>query len=355
MKTILIALLIIGVSSAMDFTLLLPVDTNGDGKVISNCPMQEVRIIAEDRGDVTGDMILFTFCGLIYDSSFAEMSISGDTISFQPTVLPWAFYCGRDSVNFHIATYFPDSARWFADTLYTGHFIGDNEAPTITEIYPVGALSSAPEHAGFSATDEVCTSLIPHLTMISGSDTLSISDFSIPTDETGDTVWVFASVFDNCADYCEEHFSDTSWFFIVSETIELTYDLKAGWNLVGWSGSEPLDASFFEGIIPPVFRYTESAYVEAMELFGGNGYWLLLPRDILYTVEASEHPMDIPITAGWNLIGGIDNDAHSITDLESVLPPVYEYNPELRSYFETDSLLPFKGYWILATENDTLD
>jgi hypothetical protein len=154
------------------------------------------------------------------------------------------------------------------------------------------------------------------------------------------------------------------WVDVVFETPSSSVcqdvSVTTGWNLV----SVPLQAAdmrlttLFPDITPPAYFYT-SAYQEVLGsdlLVTGRGYWMSFTAPHTYQVCGQVvSPKDIPVNAGWNMIGPFDAavPVSAITSTPSgiLTPPVYAYNG---AYLEAVSLDPGKAYWAFASLDGTL-
>lgn len=134
--------------------------------------------------------------------------------------------------------------------------------------------------------------------------------------------------------------------------------VNSGWNIV----SAPVTSTNMSsnGVFPTktsnVYGYNNNYYVEdTLKL--GKGYWVKFGSD--QTVQLCgtvTNSTTIPVSQGWNLIGGYDRKAP--TNLISSSPPniissvFYGYN---NNYFVADTINPGKGYWVKTTQNGTIN
>ncbi len=359
-------LLFILIALSLDIDIVQPVDVSHDGRTISTCPMQEVVLILSDREDVTDPMYLFSYSGFIFDVEEREMNIFGDTLRFAPVALPWSFFSGSDTITYHVMMYFPDSARWFSDTVYTNSFISDTEAPEITETFPpAGVIHFLPEVASFAAMDNHCTTVHPSVSVQINSeapDTVFGFSTSLSSLEFGDTLRICASVSDDCADYCDPNMLDSCWTVILvdsigyEDSIEFVMELEPGWNLVSWPLTEARSTAGIEDIIPPVYSYSSESYIVVDTLKPTIGYWFLSAADTSLAFMGSElvSTSVLHFSPGWNLIGTHAMPGSELLAYPFLLPPIYGYDTESGIYLEADSLLQGKGYLILSTEADSV-
>ncbi len=134
-----------------------------------------------------------------------------------------------------------------------------------------------------------------------------------------------------------------------------TLYLESGWNLVsmpvlpaGMSAEEVFPSEY------GVFNYNTpaSAYEFADEIRDGYGYWVFVHRAVSFMAAGS--PLSgyrRQLFRGWNIIGAIGSPM-SVSELATepsglFVPPIWGWDGE--TYFATDSILPGKGYWALAT------
>jgi uncharacterized delta-60 repeat protein len=131
------------------------------------------------------------------------------------------------------------------------------------------------------------------------------------------------------------------------------FNVKRGWNLLSNPFSEELLSSSFSFSIPPLYKYSSAirSYESSLNIFSGNGFWLLSPLDttIMLSAIVSESST-IELATGWNLIG-VSREASSDSLImalgDGVIPPFFEYDPLTKTYLSASSLSPGKGYWIV--------
>ena len=109
-----------------------------------------------------------------------------------------------------------------------------------------------------------------------------------------------------------------------------------------------------------------------------NGYWVQCNGDITwcyiwpiyfdgYTWQLggiTSWPVPKEISAGWHMIGSVMDEGGGCepTDFSDpnddpdriILPYIYWYNPEVKSYQLVSEIYPFRGYWILSLDDGTL-
>ncbi|MFP4460253.1 MAG: hypothetical protein ACLFSQ_11780, partial [Candidatus Zixiibacteriota bacterium] len=127
----------------------------------------------------------------------------------------------------------------------------------------------------------------------------------------------------------------------------VSLDIGSSWNTFSYPYMEPVVYSEMFGLaIPPCYSYNsaERLYEPADTLYPGIGYWMLYPVDTVLGmggITSCDSTIDT-LRPGWNLIGcPLDTlPIELITDIEGVVPPVYNYNAHERVYEEIDFLMP---------------
>jgi streptogramin lyase len=142
--------------------------------------------------------------------------------------------------------------------------------------------------------------------------------------------------------------------------------LKAGWNMVSTPVvlSNPLvEALIPQGsnIIPPLYTYDPSnfSYKEVSEVKPGEGYWVLTIADeVISTSGTPVTSLVLNLKPGWNMIGSVISNVDFTdpqdTPDDSVILPIYTYNPTTFSYEEKTIIEPGVGYWVLSLQDCTL-
>jgi hypothetical protein len=134
----------------------------------------------------------------------------------------------------------------------------------------------------------------------------------------------------------------------------------AGWNMV----AVPVQAAnmqlnvLFPDIFPPAYYYT-TAYQPVQggdTLVTGSGYWMYFNAPHGYAIHGQPvSPQDIPVTAGWNMIGPFDTavQVSAITSSPAGILslPLYRY---ANGYIQTTTLQPGAGYWAYTAQAGTL-
>ena len=149
-----------------------------------------------------------------------------------------------------------------------------------------------------------------------------------------------------------------------SETVYIS--LKAGWNLVSLPGEliypspdSPIQPE--SNIANPFYKWDPASfsYVEATGINPGEAYWMLALKDIEVSCLVNPVPsLILNLKPGWNMIGGV-NCIVDFSDLQddpdnSIIPPIYTYNPSTFSYLEKPGIEPCVGYWVLVLQECSL-
>ena len=152
-------------------------------------------------------------------------------------------------------------------------------------------------------------------------------------------------------------------------TFQLTVNAMDGWNMVSvpginpdgqgvdfwWSGRNPLAS---------VYKWT-GTYTAITSATPTEGYWMLHTGANTYNtgdewpaggIEIVAHD-PIPITTGWNMIGGYENSplVSGLTTTPAgliVAGTVYGWNG---AYFNPTNLEPGYGYWLLSTGDGVIN
>jgi hypothetical protein len=146
----------------------------------------------------------------------------------------------------------------------------------------------------------------------------------------------------------------------VNVDASISTGVVTGWNMV----AVPVQAAsmqlnvLFPDIIPPAYYYTTSYQpVQATgTLATGTGYWMYFTSAHAYALRGQPvSPQDIPVNAGWNMIGPFDTpvlvSAITSTPAGILLPPLYGYST---GYSLATTLQPGAAYWAYATQAGTL-
>ncbi|MEM1271106.1 MAG: T9SS type A sorting domain-containing protein, partial [Bacteroidota bacterium] len=137
---------------------------------------------------------------------------------------------------------------------------------------------------------------------------------------------------------------------------------EQGWNLVSVpyltaNGGLMTPATWHPNVGSALFGYDPSAgYVTSPTLDNGSAYWAFYGNRAVESVDGGLVPVanrTIPVTAGWNLIGGFDGpiDVSDLSPSSLVGSPLYGFEG---LYRPADVLQPCKGYWLFATGDGSL-
>ncbi len=144
----------------------------------------------------------------------------------------------------------------------------------------------------------------------------------------------------------------------LSTITTLSLPINANWNMVSSPLilSNPRKDSVYPEAISSAFAYLNGyGYVEKDTLKNGVGYWLKYPysKNIDYTGLKID-TVYVAVEAGWNMIGSVSQPIPitKIVHDENAVP--LNYFGFDGAYFEPDSLLPGKGYWVKVSGSGTL-
>ncbi|AFH49536.1 Hypothetical protein IALB_1829 [Ignavibacterium album JCM 16511] len=142
---------------------------------------------------------------------------------------------------------------------------------------------------------------------------------------------------------------------------QLSVPIENGWNLVSIPGLHPVNQTpqtWWQFIDPTASVYSfNNGYVQVNSLEPGKGYWMKHIGNRVYNT-GDEWPAGgilyvahnpIPVSAGWNIVGGFENSAPVLGITTS--PPgiiqtsFYGFN-SISGYQTVNSLIPGYGYWV---------
>ena len=138
--------------------------------------------------------------------------------------------------------------------------------------------------------------------------------------------------------------------------------VKRGWNQISLPViPDSFSVETIHNISRYVYRYDSESrvYSEPDTLRIGEGYFILCLRDtVKLFVGASFGSYTYQVFSGWNMIGSLSSNT-DIAHIEpshgvSIIPPLYCYNPDSRSYNDFVVVKPGYGYWILATGDGSI-
>ena len=160
-------------------------------------------------------------------------------------------------------------------------------------------------------------------------------------------------------DYAYVSFCDDGLYILdVNYSPPLTLSLDPGWNIIAIPFAVPISSDFLPStVIGDMYSYDPSTmgYTTTETLVAGNGYWVLNaePNSVEFPEVTPIGTLYIELAPGWNLIGGTMTKLPStiLSDIEGIIPPLYEYNPESMGYFAADTIKPMIGYWVLTEDS----
>ena len=133
--------------------------------------------------------------------------------------------------------------------------------------------------------------------------------------------------------------------------------VTSNWNIV----SVPVRAadmeasSLFPGAVSPAFGFN-NGYVAATILQPGVGYWIRFASSNTFTICGPVvTPKEVPVNAGWNVIGPFDSDI-AVSSIASVPDGIvvsgyFGYN---NGYVSDTALNVGKGYWVRVSQGGFL-
>ncbi len=146
--------------------------------------------------------------------------------------------------------------------------------------------------------------------------------------------------------------------------------LSAGWNLVSFyvEPDYPEISTFWDPVKEKIIRVKDDSksYVPTLPpssntltvLENGKGYWVNLSEAVKFSADGTiieSGTLEIPLSAGWNLIAFPKEDPQSIAEAlasiinrtEQIKNTSKSYNPTLPDFLNTlTELRPGEGYWI---------
>ena len=148
------------------------------------------------------------------------------------------------------------------------------------------------------------------------------------------------------------------WKFTVA-AFGFSVPVSRGWNLISLAvrSSDSSLPAVFPTASSRLFTYVpDSGYVEKTVFARGTGYWLEFPDSQEIVVNGLPTGGDtVQLNPGWNMIGSVSagHSAASVTtDPPGILAsPFWTYD---RGYVHADSIKPFGGYWVKASQSGQL-
>ena len=152
-------------------------------------------------------------------------------------------------------------------------------------------------------------------------------------------------------------------------TFQFTMQIQNGWNMVSVPGLHPVNQNVNtwwpnRNLSTNVYKWT-TTYEPITFTNPGEGYWMLHSGNQTYNT-GDEWPASgiqivahdpIPLTAGWNMIGGYENNP--LVNGLTTTPPglivpntTYGWNG---TFFNATNIIPGFGYYILSTGNGVIN
>ncbi len=134
--------------------------------------------------------------------------------------------------------------------------------------------------------------------------------------------------------------------------------INRGWNLFANPLAEPLPLSEIFGfscILPAYSWNNEDKIYNLTDILApGQTAWVFSLDSGFVEIPPipSADTLTYTLYPGWNLIGAPREGAlaSKITESPAVLNAVFGFDPQTNSYFVADTLQPFCGYWVFATD-----
>ena len=146
-------------------------------------------------------------------------------------------------------------------------------------------------------------------------------------------------------------------------TFPLSVAVTESWNMVSIPGLHPTNQNVStwwpnRNLLADVFKWT-TTYEPVTLTAPTQGYWMLHNGAQTYNYPAIQIVAHdpIPLTAGWNMIGGYENTplVSGLTTTPTnliVTGTVYGWNG---TYFNPTNLVPGYGYWVLSNGNGVIN
>ncbi|MEJ5305046.1 MAG: FG-GAP-like repeat-containing protein [Ignavibacteria bacterium] len=144
--------------------------------------------------------------------------------------------------------------------------------------------------------------------------------------------------------------------FSIRTELCVNFSLNSGWNIVSVpvARTNMSKTDIFPNATSSAFAFSQSiGYYTVDTLSNGKGYWLKYPNSTQVTVCGL--PIENPfanVKAGWNLIGGFENDVsvNSITTNPPDILQSYFFGYQ-NGYFVASTIQKGKGYWIKVSQD----
>lgn len=148
----------------------------------------------------------------------------------------------------------------------------------------------------------------------------------------------------------------------VSYDVEVSIDLKSGWNMVSVPvvlHNSTVSVVFPTALVVYAWNAATKSYSAVTSLEPGKGYWVAVTTNT--TVALSGLPVvtwTANMSTGWNMIGSVISQASFAAPEDnpdsSVMAFTYWWDPVGKSYVLGATVEPGKGYWIAATRAASL-
>ncbi|MCD6418346.1 gliding motility-associated C-terminal domain-containing protein [bacterium] len=209
---------------AVNASVLIPIDSTGDGRIISTCDDQQIRwVIDHPVAPINPSTISVRVCGTTYLYPDARLTLVGDTLIFSPDPV-WS---DLDSCGFCLLTVEDTLGGALPDSV-CGWVLIDLSPPYLVASSPADGdtIYSSDVHITASFADSICPDSLDFVDTCwaeaynAGTLTdTSAGGYDFPLDISGladgDSVAVCAVVSDGCEDYCSDNVDTICWFFNV--------------------------------------------------------------------------------------------------------------------------------------------
>ena len=177
-------------------------------------------------------------------------------------------------------------------------------------------------------------------------------------------VQIYSSMENSAEDMGTSGFDNGSGYGLVQADLAITgskicmnINLMPDWNIF----SIPVEADtmntddIFPNAVSPAYGYSDGYNVEDT-LRTGKGYWIRNSISEEINICGYKVSNNIPVSPGWNLIGGYDMNIEVSTLTTSpggiLTSPFYGYNG---GYYTADTLKKGVGYWIRSSEAGSIN
>ncbi|KAA3616358.1 MAG: M6 family metalloprotease domain-containing protein [Calditrichaeota bacterium] len=150
----------------------------------------------------------------------------------------------------------------------------------------------------------------------------------------------------------------TTLFIKFTAEITESVTILSGWNLISvpLAANDMSVATLFPNSGTSTAYSYENGFVSKNILESGKGYWLKSSASKNYTVQGYElESQNIPVKAGWNLIGPLASDvvisSISSSPLDNIESDFFGFD---KGYFAATILKSGKGYWVRVKQDGLL-